>query len=147
MNDHGPSVWSNRRRQLLHALRQAHGVALRRVVHTQIVTDPPDDHLARVEAQPEGEVDARIDARLVRVLPQPVAQVERRVTRPLGVILVRDRRAAGATEAVSRGVLAPARVTAHCGGTFRDGSALPSSASSVFAAMRSRVPAPSVNQA
>jgi hypothetical protein len=50
-------------------------VALRGVVHAEIVADLPDDHLARVEAEAEGEVDARIDPQLVGVLAQAIAEM------------------------------------------------------------------------
>ena len=44
--------------ELLHALRQADGVALRRVVHAEIVADRADDDLAGVEAHARREADA-----------------------------------------------------------------------------------------
>ena len=82
-----------RGRQLFHPLREADGVSLRGVVHAQVVADLADDHFARVQPEAEGEVDARGDAQLIGILAEAIAQMERRVTGALGVILVRDRRA------------------------------------------------------
>jgi hypothetical protein len=42
-------------RHLLHPRRETDCVSLRRVVHPQIVADPPDDDFPRVEAHPDGE--------------------------------------------------------------------------------------------
>ena len=47
-----------RLREALHALRQADGVALRRVVHPQVVTDSADHDLAGVDAHARREADA-----------------------------------------------------------------------------------------
>ena len=46
-----------RRSHSLHPLREPHGEALRRVVHTQIVADAADDHLAAVDADAHREVE------------------------------------------------------------------------------------------
>ena len=85
-----------------HALREAHGVALRGVVHAQVVADLPDHHLARVDPHAHGEAQAPRDAQLVAPAAQRVAQMQRRVARALRVILVRDRRAEQRHDAVAR---------------------------------------------
>jgi len=54
-------------RELLRPLCQTHGVALRGVVHAEIVADLPDDHVARVEPHADGEVEAARAAQLVGV--------------------------------------------------------------------------------
>ena len=78
--------------QRLHALRQRHGVTLRGVVHAQVVADLADHDLARVQPDPHAEVEPALDAQLVRVVPHFVPQPEGRVARPLGMVLVGDRR-------------------------------------------------------
>src|SRR5439155_9713543 len=78
--------------QLLHPLREPHRVALRRVVHAEVVADLADHHLARVEAHADGEADAARGPQLVRVASDLVTEMERRPARALGVVLVRDRR-------------------------------------------------------
>jgi hypothetical protein len=88
-------------RELLHPLGEAHRVALCGVVHAQIVADLADDHLSRVETETEGEVDARVDAQLVGILAQAIAQRERRVAGALRVVLVGDRRAEERHDAVA----------------------------------------------
>ena len=90
--------------QRLHALRQADRVPLRRVVHAQIVADPADHDLARVEADAHPERDAVPHAHLVGIFAHGVAQVQRRVAGALRVVLVRDRRAEERHDAVA-GVL------------------------------------------
>src|SRR5439155_15937541 len=44
--------------ELLHALGESHRVAERRVVHAEIVADPPHDDLSRVEPHADGEAEA-----------------------------------------------------------------------------------------
>ena len=55
------------RRERLHALRKADGVALRRVVHAQVVADRADHDLARVDAHAGREADAVLALHLGRV--------------------------------------------------------------------------------
>ena len=88
----------------LHALRQADDVALRRVVHAQVVADAADHHLARIEADADAERHAVLRAHLVGVLAHRVAQVQRGVAGALRVVLMRDRRAEERHDAVA-GVL------------------------------------------
>ena len=90
--------------QLLHPLREPHRVALRRVVHAEVVADLADHHLARVEAHADGEADAARGPQLVRVASDLVTEMERRPARALGVVLVRDRRPEERHDAVA-GVL------------------------------------------
>ncbi len=88
--------------ELLHALRQAHGVTLGGVVHAQVVADLADDHVARVEADARLEVQAVLAAQLLAERAQGVAQVQRRVAGPLRVVLVRDGRPEERHDAVPR---------------------------------------------
>ena len=85
----------------LHALREADGVPLRGVVHAQVVADPADHDLARVEPDADRERHPVLRPHLVRVGARGVAQVERRVAGPLRVVLVRDRRAEERHDAVA----------------------------------------------
>jgi hypothetical protein len=71
-------------------------------VHPQIVADLTDNHLAGVEAHPDGEPEAVREAHLVRVASQLLLKVEHRATRTLRMILVRDRRAEERHDAVAR---------------------------------------------
>src|SRR5262249_12519941 len=86
----------------LHSLREPDRVSLRRVVHTQIVADLADHHLARVNAYARRDVEPALLPQLLREAPELVAQMERRVARTLGMIFVRDRRAEQRHDAVAR---------------------------------------------
>ena len=88
--------------QRLHQLRQADRMSLRRVVHAQIIADPTDHHFAGVEADAHTERDAVPHTHLVGIFAHGVAQREGGVARPLGVILVRNRRAEQGHDAVAR---------------------------------------------
>ena len=77
----------------LHALCEAHRVALRRVVHAQIVSDRADDHLPRIEPYADREVETLGAAELAPVAPERFAEMQRRMACALRMILVRDRRA------------------------------------------------------
>ena len=90
-------AWS---RQLLHARREAHRVALGGVVHAQVVTDLPDHHLAGVDADPDGELDSAASER-VRIGPQIVPCRERGVAGTPGVVLMSNGRAEEGHHAVS----------------------------------------------
>jgi hypothetical protein len=73
--------------ELLHALRQPHGMSLSRVVHAEIVTDLPDHDFARIESHANGEVEGGGSAELVRVAPQLITQVKGRVAGRLSRVL------------------------------------------------------------
>src|SRR5438094_9657184 len=77
---------------------------LRRVVHAEIVADPADDHLARVEPHAHGEVEAPPAAELVGVSAHGLLQMQGGPAGALGMILVRDRGAEERHDAVA-GVL------------------------------------------
>src|SRR5207247_4317821 len=77
----------------LHALCEAHRVALRRVVHAQVVPDRADHHLPRIEPHADREVESLGAAELAAVAPERFAEMQRRMAGALGVILVRDWRA------------------------------------------------------
>ena len=72
---------------------EADGVALRRVVHAQIVADAADHHLSRVEPHAHREAEAVREAQLVGVAAQVARAAPARRGRRARVILVRDRRA------------------------------------------------------
>src|SRR5439155_9743698 len=91
-------------RQLLHALREPDRVPLRRVVHAEIVADPADDHLHRVEPHADGEVEAARAAELVGVSAHGLLQMQGGPAGAPGVVLVRDRCAEERHDAVA-GVL------------------------------------------
>src|SRR5436190_20531767 len=61
--------------ELLHALCQAHRVADRGVVHGQVLADRAHDHLAGVEAHPDGEAESLLAAELRRVRGKLLLQV------------------------------------------------------------------------
>jgi hypothetical protein len=79
-----------RLRQFLHSCGEPDGLPLCGVVHAQVAADLPDHDLARVDPHTHGEVQPPLDPQLVRVAPQLVAQVERRIARPLGMVLMGD---------------------------------------------------------
>ena len=85
-------VGFSRLRELLHPRREPDRLPLGGVVHPQIVADPPDDDLARVEAHPHREVEALGAAELGREGRQLALEVEGRETGALRVVLVGDRR-------------------------------------------------------
>jgi hypothetical protein len=62
--------------------------AVHRVVHPQIVADLPDNDLAGVEADADGEPKAVLEPDLIRINPQLLLKVERRVARTLRVVFV-----------------------------------------------------------
>ena len=99
--------------ELLHPLRETDRVALRRVVHAEIVADPADDHLARVETHAHREVEPLAQPELVRVAPELARQVERRIARPARMVLVRDRCAEERHDAVARELIDRALETVH----------------------------------
>jgi hypothetical protein len=88
--------------ELLQAGGQPHHEALGRVVHAQVVADLADHHVARVERHAHGEGQAPLALELLGVVAQALAQVQRRVAGPLGVVLVGDRRAEQRHDAVAR---------------------------------------------
>jgi hypothetical protein len=82
--------------------RQIHGLALRGVVHAQVVADLADDHVPRVEAHARGEAQPVLEPQLVGELAQRVPHRQGRQTRALGVILVSNRCAEQRHDAVAR---------------------------------------------
>jgi hypothetical protein len=76
-------------------------VALRGVVHAEVVADPAHDDLAGVEADPRREVEPALPAQRLREAAELVAQVQGRVAGALRVVLVRDRGAEERQDAVA----------------------------------------------
>src|SRR5262249_38277104 len=97
-------IYLARLSKVLHPRRETDRVPLRRIVHAQVVSDLPDDNLARVEAHPGREPEPALAVELLRVAPQFLTEVQRGVTRSLCMILVRDRRPEQSHDAVA-GVL------------------------------------------
>ena len=90
--------------ETLHALREPHGVALRRVVHAQVVADAAHHDFARIDADACREADAVLTPHLYGIARQRVAQGERGVACALCMVLMRDRRPEQRHDAVA-GVL------------------------------------------
>jgi len=88
--------------ELFHPRREPHSVALGGVVHAQVVADLPDHDLARVEPHAHGEVEALRPPQARRIAAQRLAQVKRRVTGPLRVVLVGDGRPEEGHDPVAR---------------------------------------------
>ena len=80
------------RGQLLHARGEPDRVSLGGVVHAQVVADLAHHDLAGVDPDAHREGEPVLALHLPRVAPELVAQMQRRVARPLGVVLVGDRR-------------------------------------------------------
>src|SRR5262245_23465090 len=81
--------YRSRNRELLHARGEADRVSLSRIVHAQVVADPTDHHLARVEARANRELEA-VWGEPARIASQLGDDSQRRVTGAPGVILMRD---------------------------------------------------------
>jgi hypothetical protein len=88
--------------ELLHALREADGVAERGVLHAEVLADRPHHHLAGVEAHADREAEPLRAAELRRVGGELVLEMERRVAGAPGVVLVGDRRPEQRHDAVAR---------------------------------------------
>ena len=80
-------------RELFHPGSQVSGLADDGVVHTQITADGSDHHLARVEPDPNLNRDAVRATRLLCPPANRCLHVQRGVTSPDGMILMRERRA------------------------------------------------------
>ena len=93
-----------RRGELLDALREPDGVALRGIVHAQIVADPSRPPLRRSSVPCAPRARCRGCAGARGEVAQALAQEQGGVTGPLGVILERQRRAEQRHHAVA-GVL------------------------------------------
>ena len=77
---------------------------LRGVVHAQVVADPPDDDLARVEAHPHRELEPALAPHVFGERAELARQIQRGRAGALGVVLVGDRGAEERHDAVA-GVL------------------------------------------
>ena len=95
-------------------------MALRRVVHAQVVADRADDDLAGVEAHAHREAEAVRAPQLVGVALELVAQMQRRVAGALRVVLVRDRRAEQRHDAVAGVLVDRALEAVHAVGEDRE---------------------------
>jgi hypothetical protein len=104
------------RGDLLHARGQPDGVTVRRVVHAQVVADPPHDHLAGVETDADTEAEPALQAELVRVAPQLLAKLERRVAGALRVVFVCDRSPEQGHDPVSRVLVHGSLEAVHAAG-------------------------------
>jgi hypothetical protein len=102
-------------RQVLHARCESDGVALRRVVHAQVVPDLPDDDLSGVDPHPHREAEPPLPLQLLRVPTELPAHVERCKAGALRVILVRDRRTEERHDSVARVLVDRPLVAVHAG--------------------------------
>src|SRR6266542_3368023 len=91
-------------RHLLHSRRETDRVALRGVVHPEIVADLSHHDFTRVEAHSDREPEPMLEANLIRVACEFLLKVECRVTPALRVVFVRDWSAEEGHDAVA-GVL------------------------------------------
>jgi hypothetical protein len=53
-------------------------MALRRVVHAEVIADLADDDFPGVESDPDGEIEGVLETHLVRVAPELLLKMERR---------------------------------------------------------------------
>jgi hypothetical protein len=67
------------------------GLAHRGVIHVQVAPDGPDDHLPRVQTDPDLYLDAVGAAGLLGIAAERGLHVVRGVARPHGVVLMRQR--------------------------------------------------------
>jgi hypothetical protein len=88
-----------------------HGRADRVVIDAEVVADRAHQHLARIEPDPDADLDAVAGARLVRLRPHRALDRERGVAGAHGVVLVRDRRAEQRHDAVAQDPVDGALVT------------------------------------
>ena len=79
-------------RELLHACGQAYREPLSGVVHAKVVADLAHHDLARVQADARGEVEAVLALHFARLLGKIVPELQRRIARALGMVLVGDGR-------------------------------------------------------
>src|SRR5262249_4137412 len=87
-------------RQLLHAGGEPHDVALRGVVHAQVVPDPAHDDLAGVQAHPHRELEPPLAPHVFGERAKLARQIQGGGAGALGVILVGDRGAEERHDAV-----------------------------------------------
>ena len=78
------------RGQLLDVRSQIDGVALRGVVHPQVIADPADHDVAGVEPHAHREGDAALALQLLGVAVQSALEQQRGVAGALSVVFVRD---------------------------------------------------------
>ena len=91
-------------RQTFHPLRQTHRMTLRGVVHPQIVANRTNDDVTRVKPHASGEPKAMLALHFGGIAGDFIAQIERRITGALRMILMRNRRAEQRHDAIA-GVL------------------------------------------
>jgi hypothetical protein len=79
-------------RELLHARGQTHREPLGGVVHPQVVADLAHHDLARVQPDAGGEVEAVLALHFAGLVGEIVPELQRRIARALGMVLVGDGR-------------------------------------------------------
>ena len=99
--------------ELLHARGQVGGLAHRRVVHPQIASDGPHDHLAGVEADADLHLDSVIPTNLGRVLAHGLLHGERGVAGADGVVFVGEGRTKERHDAIAHDLVHGAFVAVH----------------------------------
>ncbi len=91
-----------RRRHRLQARGEIDRLALRRVVHAQVVADAPDDDGSGIDPDAQRELEPAGAPQRLRVLANRVLDGEARRDGPDAMILVRDRRPEQGHDAVAR---------------------------------------------
>ena len=91
---------SPRARELLHPRRQVRRLPDRGIVHAEIASDRAHEHLARIEPDPDLDVDAMAMTRLVRIAIHRFLHAQCGVASAHRMIFVRQRRAEQRHDAV-----------------------------------------------
>ena len=99
-----------------HAPRDADIVAERGIVHREVVADPADHHLARVEADADVELDGVPRTHALREGTHRVADVQGREAGWLGVIFMRYRRTEQRHDVIAGELVDRALEPMHAGG-------------------------------
>ena len=101
------------RGQLLHACRQVCGLANRRIVHMQVVTDGAYHHLPRVEANADLHLHTVCAAHLGAIAAYGLLHSQGSVTGAHGVILMRHWRAKQRHDAVAHDLVHRTLIAVH----------------------------------
>jgi hypothetical protein len=76
--------------ELFHTRGEPDRVPYGCVLHVHVVSDGPDDDFTGVQTDPDGEAQAALAPKLACVQPERFSEVEGRVARAMGVVLVGD---------------------------------------------------------
>ena len=87
----------------------------RGIVHMEVAAYSPDHHLAAIQPDPHVDRNATAPLDLGRILLDRGLHGERRVARPHGVVLMRQRRAKQGHDAVAHDLIDGALIAVHRG--------------------------------